>query len=183
MAKVLSLSFVFFFSHATLCAQGYDCQSLCVVLDSKNLILHFLGEVQIQSGTNRKEAHRLLKNKCKNLAQDWGFYFGSLLVDSLDFRSSHQHESETEHSSYSSRDQWTSVAAGRAQSARASSTYSGFQIEHNRASSEGESYYHRDYDNRALDIRLFPSQAIIACTQNDSISEGEIPYLGDFDIH
>ncbi|MDH4468078.1 MAG: hypothetical protein QE271_08470 [Bacteriovoracaceae bacterium] len=183
MTKILFLTFVLFFSHATLFAKGFDCQSLCIVLDSKNLIIHFLGEVEIRAGTQRKEAHRLLKNQCKILARNWGFYFGSVLVDTLDFRSTHEHDSEIQQSRYSSNDQWTSVAAGRAQSTRGSTTYSGFQIEHNRASSEGESYYHHEFDNRELDIRLTPSQANVACTANASIADEEIPYLGDLDVH
>jgi hypothetical protein len=75
-------------------AAGHDCEAICLAVDSANSTVHVIGEMNLQAGVSRLETHRLLKRKCESQARHFG---AALLVDTLDFSSSVDHESESYH--------------------------------------------------------------------------------------
>lgn len=163
-------------------AKGFDCEALCIVLDSQDSTLYYLDQINFAAGTTRKETHRLLKQQCQRLARSHGFGSGSLLVDSLDYSSQRIDESESSSSSSRSSSGWISLGETRARS-RQGAVYGAYQLEVGLSSSASASSYHRDYRGRQLDIRLTPSTPNSACVEDDDIADGNIPYTGGIIVH
>ena len=86
--KKISFIFILSFASIHVQAEGYYCQALCIVLDSAQHTLYFLDDVQIEAGTKKSKTHRLLKKVCQKKAQALGLYYGSTIVDTLEYESS-----------------------------------------------------------------------------------------------
>lgn len=163
-------------------SKGYDCEALCIVLDSADSTLYYLDQVNIVAGTTKKDTHRLLKQQCRKLAKNYGFVSGSLLVDSLDYKSQRIDESESSSSSSAQNSGWISMGESRARN-RQGAVYGSYHIEAGRSSSYSASYASREYRGRQLEIRMTPSSINVACIEDDDIADGNIPYTGGINIH
>ena len=162
-------------------SKGYDCEALCIVLDSARSTLYFVGEMNFISSSTKKETHRLLKKQCQIIAKQSGLSSPAMLVDSLDFKSRTVNESENSSSVSSSQNGWVSVGESRASGP--SVVYASYQVDLGASRSNSSSSYSRKYEDRELDIRISPSRADMACEEDENVSDGEIPYQGGIIIN
>lgn len=181
MKKIFFLSLISLFSMNSF-AKGYDCEALCVVLDSKDSTLYYLDQINIVAGTTKRETHKLLQKKCQTLARQYGFGYGSLIVDSLEYRSSRTDESDSSGSYSSSNSGWVTAVGVKAQDRRGN-VYAGYRLDFSVNRSSSSTYQQRDHRNRQLDIRLTPSNADAACIIDEYVADGNIPYTGGIIIH
>lgn len=180
MKKLLSLAIALTSTQSY--SKGFQCEALCIVLDSQNSTVYYLDQINLIAGTSRKETHQLLKKSCTLLAQSSGFYRGSLLVDKLDYWSKKTDETESSQSISSSRSIDASLGAAYREN-RSRNAAAAVHYEMGLNFSNSSSSYQRNYSNRELDIRLFPSFEEIACTEDDEVTDGEIPYTGKIDVY
>lgn len=180
MKNLIIVSLITFASNAF--SKGHDCEALCIVLDSQNSTLYYLDQLNVVAGTTKKDTHRLLKQLCLNLAKKNGFGGGSLLVDSLDYKSQKVDDFESSRSSSTHNSGWISLEEARARN-RQGAIYGSYQIEAGRSSSASTSYAIREYRGHQLEIRLTPSVASVACVEDDDVADGSIPYTGEIIIH
>ena len=138
-------------------AKGYYCSALCISVDSYHQYVNIIGEFEIEVGSETsREAHRLLKKKCRLATYDQS----SILVDNLRFRSTYNHScgSYDYYGEYFQTDGWNVLE--------------GYEM--------GGSY--SSGTQRTLDISIRGSQASIACDQEHSIETGYTPYVGNLPI-
>ncbi|MCT4641815.1 MAG: hypothetical protein N4A33_05905 [Bacteriovoracaceae bacterium] len=197
LIKIYFLLFTIIISQNTY-AEGFFCEAFCVSIDSSTSTLYLVDHLQIEAGVSKKrDAHNLLKKKCRRLSNQLGYRNSGLIVDQLNYSSSHFVENENTSSSSSNR-----VASATA-SIGSSMTASGLNLRRGRrrhlsrfgisnsayahSSSSlsifSESYNHeRDTLNNTLDIELINSDKEVSCEYDEDIISGNIPYIGNIRV-
>ncbi len=153
----------------SLYAKGFECKALCVVLDSQASTLYYLDSIDIVAGTTKTETHKLLKKKCQKVARSRGFQSGSMTVDRLDFNSRRVDERES--------------SVSNSYSSYGSISISNYHVEVSRGVSIHSGSWQRNFSDRSLDIHISPTSPNVACRENDNVSDGDIPYIGEFEIY